>query len=96
MVNGLPTTLPLPVITRPVGGLADFFEDRRMGRLTASTDPKVLAELVLTLARDPATRETIGRYNAAYAAERFTASRVAARIARIHAQLADRPAATLA
>ena len=35
----------LPVVTCAVGGLCDFFEDNRMGFITQSHDPQVLASL---------------------------------------------------
>jgi len=77
----------LPVITRPVGGLRDFFEDGRMGYLTESLDPKVFAELVGKLAGDMRLRETMGEYNRHYARERFAASKVAARLENIYASV---------
>lgn len=91
--EGMPTSVleamahGLPVITRPVGGLRDFFEDGRMGYLTESLDPLVFAELTERLANDVGKRETIGEYNRGYAEERFAASKVAARVEGIYASI---------
>jgi len=76
----------LPVVTSAVGGIRDFFEDGRMGYVTESRDPAVFAELLARLARDPALRASIGRYNRNYARGRFAASVVATRLLEIYAQ----------
>lgn len=91
--EGMPTSVleamayGLPVITRPVGGLRDFFENGRMGYLTDSLDPRVFAELTEKLANDVRQRETMGEYNRRYAEERFAASKVAARVEGIYASI---------
>ncbi|MCK6370107.1 MAG: glycosyltransferase family 4 protein [Gammaproteobacteria bacterium] len=77
----------LPVVTRAVGGLRDFFEDGRMGRITDSRDPAELAALLLPLVGDRKRRDEIGAFNRAYARERFSASRVAARLEKIYAAI---------
>jgi glycosyltransferase involved in cell wall biosynthesis len=88
--EGMPTTVleamafGLPVITRPVGGLKDFFEDGRMGYLTESNNPRVFAELVANLAANTLQRETMGEYNHLYAKQRFAASKVASRMEKIY------------
>jgi glycosyltransferase involved in cell wall biosynthesis len=74
----------LPVITRPVGGIADFFQDGTMGFLTESCDPAVLAALTERLIVDPTLRLHIGAFNRRYAREHFAASVVAQRIQRIY------------
>lgn len=74
----------LPVITRPVGGLRDFFEDGRMGFLTESLDPQVFSALIEKLAIHIQEREMMGEYNRRYAESRFAASRVAARVENIY------------
>lgn len=70
----------LPVITRPMGGLRDFFEHERMGFLTSSTAPETFAALLERLIADPALCAAMGHYNWQYARERFAASRVAERL----------------
>ena len=74
----------LPVITRPVGGLRDFFENGRMGFITESNEPLVIAGFIEKLILDPDTRERISQYNAAFAQEHFMASIVVKRIERIY------------
>lgn len=77
----------LPVVTRAVGGIRDFFEDGRMGFVTESRDPAVFAGFLARLVADPAMRTAIGRYNRDYARGRFAASVVATRLLEIYAQL---------
>ncbi len=84
--EGMPTSVleamayGVPVVIRPVGGLKDFFEDGRMGYWTESLEPAVLASLMEKLVVDPERRREIGQYNQSFARERFSASRVAARL----------------
>jgi len=77
----------LPVVTRAVGGIRDFFENGRMGFVTESRDPSVFAGFLSRLVRDPALRVSIGRYNREYARRRFAASVVAARLLEIYARV---------
>ena len=83
----------LPVITRAVGGIRDFFEDGRMGFVTESRDPSVFAGFLARLVADPALRASMGRYNREYARGRFAASVVAARLLEIYAQVGRQPQA---
>lgn len=76
----------LPIITRPVGGLRDFFQDGLMGFLTEADDPATLGGLIERLAADADLRRTIGAHNRAYAHDRFAASRVVQRLQAIYAQ----------
>jgi len=77
----------LPVITRPVGGIGDFFEDGRMGFSTMSGDPRVFASMLKQLVTDRGLRLAMGGYNCAYARRRFAASNVAAFLKQIYATL---------
>lgn len=77
----------LPVITRTVGGLPDFFENERMGFITDSKDCREFARMLETLARDPAMRRKMGAYNQEFARERFVASKVAGRLLEIYAKV---------
>jgi len=70
----------LPVITRPVGGLKDFFEDGKMGYITDSLDPKVYADILEKLILNPELRKQIGRYNHKYAMDHFLSSQVTQRM----------------
>ena len=74
----------LPIITRPVGGIRDYFENGRMGFITESLDPTVFAGLLETLIVDSKLRVRIGEYNRDYAREHFMASKVAERLQGIY------------
>ena len=88
--EGMPTSVleamayGLPVITRPVGGLKDFFEHGKMGFISESKEPQVFADHIEELIRKPELRGKMGEYNRAYAKEQFMASKVAQRIERIY------------
>jgi glycosyltransferase involved in cell wall biosynthesis len=77
----------LPVVTRPVGGLRDFFQDGRMGFVIESDDPKDFGEALDALAEDATLRDRIGIYNREYALHNFKASHVARRLERIYASM---------
>jgi glycosyltransferase involved in cell wall biosynthesis len=79
----------LPVITSAAGGLRDFFEDGEMGVLVDGADVARITAAMETLAADAALRQRMGRRNAAYAAERFAASRVAQRLEAMHEAVMD-------
>jgi glycosyltransferase involved in cell wall biosynthesis len=74
----------LPIVTRPVGGLADFFEQGKMGFTTDSRDPQVFASLLERLIVNRRLRAQIGRYNHSFARRNFTASAVAKRLMEIY------------
>jgi glycosyltransferase involved in cell wall biosynthesis len=77
----------LPVITRPVGGLKDFFENGRMGFMTESLDYVQLAGLVKQLIDDNELRKRMGKYNVEYARENFSATRVAEKLNDIYSSV---------
>jgi glycosyltransferase involved in cell wall biosynthesis len=74
----------LPVVTRAVGGLRDFFEDGNMGFITESLDPQVFAALLGRLLSSPGLASRIGFFNREYARKHFAAKRVAARVEDIY------------
>jgi len=78
----------LPVVTCAVGGLCDFFEDGRMGFITASHDPAVLASLLRRLLDEPVLRCRIGLFNRRYASKHFAAPRIAAGLHSVYRFLA--------
>lgn len=88
--EGMPTSVleamahGLPVVTRPVGGLRDFFQDGRMGFLTESLEPRVIAELIERLFLDPALCARIAAHNRQYAYDHFRASQAADRLRNIY------------
>jgi glycosyltransferase involved in cell wall biosynthesis len=67
----------LPIVTRAIGGLQDFFEDERMGFITDSIDEYKFASLLERLAKNPDLCREIGKYNIQYAKQHFSASVVA-------------------
>lgn len=87
--EGMPTVVleamafGLPVITRYVGGLRDFFEDGKMGRITDSLDPKDFATLTEPLLTNKEMTKQISLYNHQYAKDHFLASKVAKSIEKI-------------
>jgi len=74
----------LPIVTRPVGGICDFFENGKMGFITESKAPEVFADLMEKLITDCDGRKKIARYNQRYAKEHFMALQVAKRIESIY------------
>lgn len=67
----------LPVITRPVGGVCDFFVDGKMGYLLDSLNPDFYVEAVETLINDHCRTRNISLRNHTYAIKHFLASEVA-------------------
>jgi glycosyltransferase involved in cell wall biosynthesis len=84
--EGMPTSVleamafGLPVITRPVGGLKDFFLDGEMGFISESLDPIWYADCIEKLMSNPGLIKRISKYNHRYAREHFLASKVASHI----------------
>jgi glycosyltransferase involved in cell wall biosynthesis len=76
--------LGLPVVTRPMGGLRDFFVDGEHGCLMENADPATVASCIRKLSVD---RELWGKMSAAahtYATGRFLGSHVAAHLVSIY------------
>lgn len=72
------------IITRPVGGIKDFFENGIMGSLTESKDPADYEIILSQLLRDKNKLKEISEYNHKYALEHFRAIEVAKRIEKIY------------
>jgi glycosyltransferase involved in cell wall biosynthesis len=77
----------LPVLTRPVGGIPDFFENGKMGFLTDSTEPREFAVLLERLVTDPELRLEMGLYNHRYAREHFSPVVVVQRLETLYRQV---------
>lgn len=81
--EGMPTVVleamafGLPIVTRAVGGLCDFFEDGKMGRITDSKETKEFTKLVEPYLQDKELTKNTSLYNHNYAKEHFLASKVA-------------------
>jgi glycosyltransferase involved in cell wall biosynthesis len=74
----------LPVLTRPVGGIPDFFQDGKMGFLRETRDPGVFAELLEELIAAPELRRSMRDYNQRYAQQHFRPSIIAGRLEEIY------------
>ena len=81
--EGMPTSVleamafGLPVITRPVGGLVDFFENGRMGEMVDSMNPVDFIDPLKRYLENPVEAKRVGQYNYCYARNNFYASVVA-------------------
>lgn len=85
--EGMPTSVleamafGLPVFTRKVGGLVDFFNEN-MGYITDSVDPNDFALAIEPYLNDMELYQRVSRYNREYAQAHFMASQVALDIER--------------
>jgi glycosyltransferase involved in cell wall biosynthesis len=70
----------LPVITTPVGGLIDFFENERNGYFTAINNQTELAEKIEKLITNRKMMQEIALNNYQLATEKFSSEKVAERI----------------
>ncbi|MBX7045893.1 MAG: glycosyltransferase family 4 protein [Ignavibacteria bacterium] len=73
----------IPVVTRKVGGLIDFFENGVHGHFTDSKEPEVFFKFMDSLLSDMAQMETIAVHNFGFAKEKFLSPNVAKRIEKI-------------
>lgn len=91
--EGMPTSLleamafGLPVLTRPVGGIKDFFQHEEMGFLTESTDAAEFAGFIKTLLSDRERMMEIGIRNHKYAVQHFLASDLARKMEVIYEEV---------
>jgi glycosyltransferase involved in cell wall biosynthesis len=76
----------LPVVTSAVGGLKDFFEQDRMGKIVNPHNPDNICHALAELLDDTESRAEIGEYNRHYAQRNFSASSVAKRLVGIYEQ----------
>ena len=87
--EGMPTSVleamafGLPIITRPVGGLNDFFEECKMGFLIESFEPKDYSEKISYLINNRDILNKISNYNQSYAKKHFLGSKVAENLEKI-------------
>ena len=88
--EGMPTSVleamafGMPIITRPVGGLKDFFENGKMGYFTKEREPEAIADLLEKLIINKTKMIDIANYNHVYAKEHFLASKAAIRLKKIY------------
>lgn len=87
--EGMPTSVleamafGLPIVTRPVGGLVDFFNDGKMGYLVDSFEAAAFANTIEKLIDNEEEIKKISKYNYEFAMQNFLASEVAASIEKI-------------
>lgn len=97
--EGMPNTVAesmgygLPVVTRSVGGVKDFFQNRVHGFTTVRKDPQVFADMIETLFSDRRLYRTISLNNHSYSRSHFKASHAALRLETIYGQLHSAPSA---
>lgn len=84
--EGMPTVVleamafGLPVFTRKVGGLVDFFENGKMGYITDSLCAQDFANAMVPYIENRELSQRVAFYNAQYAKAHFMASKVAKQI----------------
>ncbi len=79
----------LPIVTRPVGGLVDFFENGTHGLVTPSKDPLVFAHLIRQILSDPVKYRQMALTNYRYAQKHFKATQSAMRLEKIYKLLSE-------
>lgn len=78
--EGMPTSIleamafGLPIVSRPVGGLVDFFEMGKMGYLVEGDSPLHFSNILMDLLSAPNQVKAIGDYNFRYAKDNFMGS----------------------
>lgn len=81
--EGMPTSIleamafGLPVITRPVGGICDFFIDGDMGELISSKNPEDFALAIRKFLESDVLLQETSEFNKSFARDHFAASKVA-------------------
>jgi glycosyltransferase involved in cell wall biosynthesis len=76
----------MPVITCPTAGIADFFEDGRMGALLTGLSVDRIAESIRKIHEHRESMQEIGSYNHQYAVKNFMASNVADRLCDVYTE----------
>jgi glycosyltransferase involved in cell wall biosynthesis len=77
----------LPVITRRVGGLIDFFKDNIHGYITDSKDSEIYKNLISLLIKDTDLCQKIAIQNFDYGNTRFMADKVVVRVEQIYKEI---------
>ena len=93
--EGMPTTVleamafGMPVVTRPVGGIKDFFINGEMGFLADEKSPEVIADLIDRLISDRQKMAKMASCNHFFAKKHFMASVVAKKINDIYLRIIE-------
>lgn len=79
----------LPVITRPVGGIADFFKNEKHGFITESKQAAVFANYIERLFLDKKLYKNISYYNFCFGQKRLLASKLSMRLEVIYSKVSS-------
>jgi glycosyltransferase involved in cell wall biosynthesis len=79
------------IITRPVGGITDFFVDGEMGVLTQSLEPIEYEEIIRDLLNNPKKMQHISNHNKKYAKTHFSPQAVNLQLNKIFKFIVDNP-----
>lgn len=79
----------MPVVTRPVGGIPDFFQNGKMGFLSESFEPKILAGFLERLLSDTKLRGEVALHNFRFARREFTADLAAHQLNSLYRSLQE-------
>lgn len=79
--------LGVPVVARPVGGIAEVIQDGISGLSVPSAEPADLANACVSLLRDDPRRNSLARAGAAVVANRFTCRQTAEQTAALYRSL---------
>lgn len=94
--EGMPNTVleamafGLPILTAPVGGVKDFFQEDKMGYLIDPVTPDHLAAGIKKILEHPEICKKITEYNRNYAKEHFFASQVVKRLESIYIEVLEK------
>jgi glycosyltransferase involved in cell wall biosynthesis len=84
----------IPVVTRWVGGIRDFFQDGKMGYATNSIDPVVIADLIRRIISNRANMSGMATVNHRYVLDNCLASHVARKIRAVYHKAVSRSSET--
>ncbi len=77
----------LPVVATRVGGIVDLVVDQETGLLIAPHNPQQLADAVITLAKDPALRKSMGLQGKKRVDDRFSAATMVEQIDQVYQEV---------
>ena len=73
----------LPILSRPEGGVIDFFDNEKMGKLINSLSPIDYAVIIEEWINNPTLVENISKFNHLYACQNFQASKVTEKLEKL-------------